>query len=159
MEEEIDFDVQLLEMNTQRSNLSDSDFDFVNLDQLGNTIGGNKASKDRKFALVDVLNQTVKHPTALTCVDNCIKLILDIWDVRQLKNKKAEDLYALLQEKKYKIMFWEELIGYFYDKPSFICAKLIRIAKRIVSCYWIHCNFQSLKTYTNNTLLCHHRAP
>ena len=131
MEEEIDVDVQLLEMITQRS-VTESEIDFVNLDQLGNTIGSNKLSKDRKVSLDDVLNQTIKHGKALTCIDTCIQLVLDTWNVKQLKLKKAEDLYALLQHKQHKMTIWEELIGYFYDKPSFICAKIIRIAKRIV---------------------------
>ena len=132
MEEEIDVDVELLEMNTQRSDVTESDFDFVNLDQLTNTIGSNKSSKNRKVSLVDVLNQTIKHEKALTCIDTCIQLVLNTWDVNQLKLKQAEDLYALLQEKQHKMTIWEELIGYFYDKPSYICAKIIRITKRIV---------------------------
>ena len=144
MEDEIDDDIELLEQNTSRS-LSD-DIDFVNLDQLGNTIGSKK-SKDRKHTIVDVLNQTIKHQKALTCIDNTIKLVLDTWPTKELRNKRAEDLYAILQEKKYKLLFWEELISYFYDKPSFICTKLIRIAKRIVLFiinypFFIHCLFK-----------------
>eukprot|EP01083_Nonionella_stella_P114891 340087_1 len=111
---------------------TEDDLDFVNLDQLGNCIETDKSDKERKHSIIEVLNQTVKHQQAMDAIDQCIHIILKTWNIQQLKTKQAEDLYELLQQKQHKMTVGGDVLRlFFYDKPSLICSKILRIAKRI----------------------------
>ena len=128
----IDRDLEMLEYDDE-SDSHEQELDFVNLDQLKNTIETeNRESK--KHTIIDVLNQTVRNKDALETVDKCIQLVLNTWSRKELYSKKAEDLFRLLQDKKYRMTIWQDIIHAFYDKPSFICSKVLVIAKRIVEC-------------------------